>query len=78
MRDPVHLDFDRDRDLLLDFLGGEAGDLGGDLSGDRAEKRVGVDRQLRPRIDAKNCREDRNKPNDETFAKAEGDELVNH
>ena len=68
----------RDRDLLLDLLGGEAGHLGGDLSGDRAEKRIGVDRELRPRINAENAGEYRDQPDDKTLPETKRDELVNH
>jgi hypothetical protein len=68
----------RDRDLLLDFFGRKAGHLGGDLDGDGAQKRVGVDRQLRPRINPEDAGQYRDQADDETFPEAKRDELVNH
>src|SRR5262249_2803019 len=70
--------FERNRDLLLDLLGGEAGHLRGDLNRDRAEKGVCVDRQLRPRVDAENAGKYCDQPDYETLSETESDELINH
>ena len=63
---------------LLDLLGSEAWHLRRHLDRNRAEQRVGVDRQLRPRIDAENAGKDRNQPHDKSFSETKCDELVNH
>jgi hypothetical protein len=48
------------------------------LDGDGAKKRVGVDRQLRPRINPEDAGQYRDQADDETFPEAKRDELVNH
>ena len=45
MRNAVHLDFDGNGDLLLDFLGGAAGPLRDDLHPDVGDIRIGFDGQ---------------------------------
>ena len=44
----IELALERNGDLLLDFLGGEARRLGDDLRGSVGDIRVGFDRQLGP------------------------------
>ena len=63
---------------ILDLFSRKARYLDSDLRGDWTEKRIGVDRQLRPRIDTENTGEYRDQPDDETLPEAEGDELINH
>jgi hypothetical protein len=57
------------RNLLLDFLRCETRNLGCDLRGDRAEKRISIDRKLRPGIYAVNARKNRDQNCDKRFLK---------
>ena len=67
-----------DRDLLLDLLGREPGNLGRHLRGHGTEVRIGIDRQLRPGIDAEHAGEHGDQHRDQALAEAKRDELVNH
>ena len=51
-RNAVHRDFQRNRDLLLDLLGGDAGPLGDDLDVVVGHVRIGFHRQAVERNDA--------------------------
>jgi hypothetical protein len=68
----------RNRNLLLDLLGCEAGRSGRHLGVDVAEQRIGVDRQLRPGVDAVDGEKQRYHADEEAIPETERDEVINH
>ena len=77
-RRAVELALERNGDLLLDLLGGEARRLGDDLRGGVGDVRIGLDRELGPRIVAVDGGEDADHRHDQALAQREADEPVNH
>ena len=78
MRDAVHLNFDRDGDLLLDFFRGAARPLGDHLNPGVGDVGIGFHRQLLEGDDAPNKKQQRDAQNDEAVVQREIDERANH
>ena len=74
----VELALERNGDLLLDLLGGEARRLGDHLRGGVGDVGIGFDRELGPGIVAVDGGEDADHRHDQALAQREADEPVNH
>ena len=74
VRQSVHLDFDGDRDLLLNFFGGAAGPLGDDLDVIVGDVRIGFDRQVVKGDRAPDQQQQRQSDHHETAVEREIDE----
>ncbi len=77
-RQPVHLDFDGDGDLLLHFLGGTAGPLRDDVDVIVGDVGIGFDGQVLEGDRAPDGQQDADGENHEPVAESEIDELLEH
>ena len=76
--DAVERALQRDRDLLLDLLGGVPEVLGHDLRGRVRDVGVGLDRQLLPRVHPERADHQEHGDDQPALAQARGDELPDH
>ncbi len=74
----VQLPLKRDRDLLLDFLGGKPGRLGDDLRRGVGHIEVRLDRKLRPAVAAIDRGKYADHRRNQALAKREVDQPVSH
>ena len=78
MRDAVHYDFERDGNLLLDLLGGDAGPLSDNLDVVIGDIRVGFDREVMEGNRAGNEQQEGRRENQKTVVECEVDEPADH
>src|ERR1700677_1226698 len=74
----VHLDFDGNRDLLLDLFGSSSRPLRNDLHPGVGDVGIGLDRQVVERNHAPNEKKDCCTEDNEAIVKGEIDERANH
>src|ERR1700730_14169394 len=78
MRNAVHLDFDGNGDLLLDFLGSPSRPLCNHLNPGIGNIGIGFDREVVKRDHSPNEEQDRQAEHDETIIQREIDEFAYH
>ena len=78
VRNAVHGDFERNGDLLLDLLGGDAGPLRDDLDVIVRHVGIGFDGKLMERDRAPDEQQQRRRQHQEAVLQREIDELANH
>ena len=78
VRDARHLDFERDRDLLLDLFGRAAGPLGDDVDVVVGYIRIGLDRQIVERDGAPDKQQDGRRQDHESVVKRKIDQIPDH
>src|ERR1035438_9959271 len=78
VRDAVHLDFDRNRDLLLDLFRRSPWPLRNHLHPGIGHVRVGLDRQVVERNDAPNKQQNRHAQHNKAVIQCEVDDGANH
>src|SRR5215469_16414558 len=78
VRDTIHLDFDRDGDLLLDFLGRPPWPLRDYLHPCIGDVWIGFDRQVVKRDHAPNEEKNRHAEDNKAIVQSEIDDRANH
>ena len=78
MRNAVHHDFERNRDLLLHLLGGDSRPLRDDLDVVVRDVGIGFDRKLMERNRAPDEQQKRRRQHQKAVVQREIDELANH